>query len=421
MENLKVYAVIGAGYGDEGKGLMTDYFCEKSIGYGKTLNVKVNGGAQAGHTVCRLSGEPSYNRFVFHSIGAGTFAGADTHFGQKFLVNCQQVVDELDIVEQYFRYKPHTSIDPYCRLSLTADVELNRLIENTRTNRHGSCGLGIFETVHRNHSGFGLNIHQLISCQNDDERITLIHKITKEYLLKRIVEILDKENLVFNLKKVEELDNSLLDYAKNDVESFNHLLSMKNISIETLSDRLKYGYTDLVFECSQGLELDWRNERNFPHTTGSHTGLKNIVKEINKLDTSNWLSFEICYVTRSYKTKHGDGFFYEEDNSIKDKYSLYDRTNIHNKYQGTLQFGKLDLDRLQMLIKQDLSLLNNIESPLSCPILKSLSVTHLDQTSEGVLTKNGDIYFTELNSKKFIDGEKTYYSFGEKNTDIIVV
>ena len=27
----KAYAVIGANFGDEGKGLMTDYFCRKNI------------------------------------------------------------------------------------------------------------------------------------------------------------------------------------------------------------------------------------------------------------------------------------------------------------------------------------------------------------------------------------------------------
>ena len=48
-----IKTVTGAGYGDEGKGLMTDYFCDK-LHDDKVLNVKVNGGAQAGHTVCRL-------------------------------------------------------------------------------------------------------------------------------------------------------------------------------------------------------------------------------------------------------------------------------------------------------------------------------------------------------------------------------
>ena len=44
----KAYAVIGANFGDEGKGLMTDLFCRLGD---NVINIRSNGGAQAGHTV----------------------------------------------------------------------------------------------------------------------------------------------------------------------------------------------------------------------------------------------------------------------------------------------------------------------------------------------------------------------------------
>ena len=69
MKNIKV--VIGANFGDEGKGLMTDYFASKS---NKSLVVRFNGGGQAGHTVTTKDGR----RHVFHHFGSGIFAGADT-------------------------------------------------------------------------------------------------------------------------------------------------------------------------------------------------------------------------------------------------------------------------------------------------------------------------------------------------------
>ena len=50
MKDVKV--VIGASFGDEGKGLMTDYFAGKAKEEGKScLVVCGNGGAQRGHTV----------------------------------------------------------------------------------------------------------------------------------------------------------------------------------------------------------------------------------------------------------------------------------------------------------------------------------------------------------------------------------
>ena len=50
MKNVKV--VIGANFGDEGKGLMTDYFSYEAKKNKKSCIVVChNGGAQKGHTV----------------------------------------------------------------------------------------------------------------------------------------------------------------------------------------------------------------------------------------------------------------------------------------------------------------------------------------------------------------------------------
>ena len=59
---MVVKIVIGANFGDEGKGLMTDYFCHQSALRGeKCLVVLHNGGAQRGETVVT----PAGNRDVF--------------------------------------------------------------------------------------------------------------------------------------------------------------------------------------------------------------------------------------------------------------------------------------------------------------------------------------------------------------------
>lgn len=58
MKDIKI--VIGANFGDEGKGLMTDYFSQKS----NSIVVCSNGGAQRGHTVTT----PTAIRHVFHLL-----------------------------------------------------------------------------------------------------------------------------------------------------------------------------------------------------------------------------------------------------------------------------------------------------------------------------------------------------------------
>lgn len=73
-------AVIGAGFGDEGKGLMTDYCCQRPK---YTTVVRFNGGAQAGHTVVT----PDGRRHVFSHFGSGTLRGAATFLSRFFICN----------------------------------------------------------------------------------------------------------------------------------------------------------------------------------------------------------------------------------------------------------------------------------------------------------------------------------------------
>ena len=50
--NYHLKAIIGANYGDEGKGKMTDYFAAEAAKNRKSCIVVLsNGGAQRGHTV----------------------------------------------------------------------------------------------------------------------------------------------------------------------------------------------------------------------------------------------------------------------------------------------------------------------------------------------------------------------------------
>ena len=70
-------AIIGANYGDEGKGLLTDYYAAKSK---HSVVVRFNGGPQAGHTVVTPEGK----RHVFSHYGSGTLAGAQTFLSKHF-------------------------------------------------------------------------------------------------------------------------------------------------------------------------------------------------------------------------------------------------------------------------------------------------------------------------------------------------
>src|ERR1700721_2544919 len=77
----KADIVIGSAFGDEGKGLITDYLCTHSTA--KTCVVRFNGGAQAGHTVEMPDGK----RHIFSHFGSGSFARTPTYLSSYFVCN----------------------------------------------------------------------------------------------------------------------------------------------------------------------------------------------------------------------------------------------------------------------------------------------------------------------------------------------
>ena len=84
----KMIAVIGSGYGDEGKGLMTDYYASK---FDDAIVVRSNGGAQAGHTVTTPTGE----RHVFSHFGSGSYSKTPTYLSEFFVANPMLLAKEL--------------------------------------------------------------------------------------------------------------------------------------------------------------------------------------------------------------------------------------------------------------------------------------------------------------------------------------
>lgn len=63
MEKSMVKAVVGANWGDEGKGKITDMMAEKA-----DIIVRFQGGANAGHTIVN-----NYGKFALHSLPSGVF------------------------------------------------------------------------------------------------------------------------------------------------------------------------------------------------------------------------------------------------------------------------------------------------------------------------------------------------------------
>ena len=134
---MKARIVIGANYGDEGKGTVVANYTKNS---NNVLNILTNGGAQRGHSILTKDGNITFQHF-----GAGTYHGADNYYSRYFILNPMQFVKEYKslIVKPKNIYR-----DLSCRWSTPYDSMAN-LISEEQKGTHASCCMGIWNTIKR--------------------------------------------------------------------------------------------------------------------------------------------------------------------------------------------------------------------------------------------------------------------------------
>ena len=379
---MVIKVVIGANFGDEGKGLMTDYFCHQSTLRGeKTLVVLHNGGAQRGHTVVT----PDGNRHVFHHFGSGTLVGADTYLSEEFVLNPMIFRQEWEELES-MKAIPKVYVNHTCRVTTPFDMILNQIIEESRDNaRHGSCGMGIHETMIRDVCNYPIEMW----FDSSDE--------AKRYYLKEIRNYLSERLLDFGINKIpdnwKEIVNSDL-LIENFISELNFM--GRNISIRF--DRFIEYYDCVVFENGQGLLLDQNNTAYYPHLTPSNTGIKNSLEIIAEMSCKP--DIEVCYVTRTYLTRHGAGRLDGECDKQEINPDMQDLTNVPNPHQGTLRYAKLIEKSLEERILKDFEPARKYGAKLS------LAITHENEY---------DYVFSNTFKKNF---DCIYYSDGETRESV---
>lgn len=340
---MSMSVVIGANYGDEGKGLITDYLSDD-----KTTVVRFNGGAQAGHTVVT----PDGHRHVFHHFGSGTFRGARTFLSHHFVVNPILFVREFRELEKAGLF-PIVYIDPRCPVTTPYDMMLNQAVERKRGNaRHGSCGMGINETLTRHENPeYQLTYRDFFKGGTEVRRKLMA--IRSGYTPHRAHQ-LGVEDLMGPV-----FDEGVFDHYIEDVTLLIHKSSPRFWESGIWSEHI-------VFEGAQGLRLDM-DSPDFPHVTRSKTGLHNVLDLLNRAGMTKD-PVNVYYVTRTYVTRHGAGPLPHELSSLP--YSkVKDDTNIPNPYQGTIRYGWLDTTLLAETVLRDFprNVLNlNLNLAITC-------------------------------------------------------
>ena len=336
---MKARVVIGANFGDEGKGLVTDYLCSQGAG----IVVRFNGGAQAGHTVVRDDGK----RHVFHHFGSGSFEGVPTYLSQYFVVNPICFYREKADLNT-LGMNPTVYGHPECVVTTFADMMINQHMEDKRGDkRHGSVGLGVNETINRSAiSELKITLADLWNGSKSLEKKLV--EICGNYAKFRIGQPIEKpeEMIAAFLKGCEAIANDI------------HPLGIAQCK-------------DPVFEGAQGLLLDQNNKEFFPHLTRSNTGMKNVRALCAQ---ANITDIDTYYVSRTYLTRHGSGPLPGEDAAL----SYPDDTNVEHSYQGSIRFAPLDINKLRSRCAEDFG-----------SDSYKLVLTHMDQLA---LLERADLY-----------------------------
>lgn len=333
-------AVIGLGFGDEGKGRTTDYLVSKSP---NPLVVRFSGGQQAGHTVIYEG-----KKHIFSSFGSGTLRGAPTYLMQLCTISISGIVNEYEELKKQ-GITPTLFIDPHCPVTTPYDINHNRWV--SARNGHGTCGLGINATHRREEK-----LYSLLA-------VDLLYEPVFKEKLRNIGEF-------YNSPEVD-LSGYFEKYRR-----FKELVQAGIVIITSPVMSPELQSLDCIFEGSQGILLD--EEIGFyPNVTASVTGLKNILPIVN----------EVYYITRCYQTRHGNGFMTNQDKSVT-LINNKEEINTTNVYQGDFRTSMLDLDLLQYAHHRE-----KIRNGGKPDLKETLVITCMDQMKKYAFTANGTAYY----------------------------
>lgn len=357
----EVKVVIGANYGDEGKGLVSYCLSRKARSEGrKVLNVFYNGGAQRAHTS---------NGVVRHCSGAGTSVGADTYYSKWFVID--PIAVWLEQAEVY--------IHPDCRIVLPCDVVNNRQKELMRgTSKHGSCGMGIFECVKRS--------------AEKEFAITYRDALT--------------DNLYDDLIRIEKHYGYPRDLVYNNDNFLRALLWMWSNCRMVYDEKVLFKEHDtIIFEGGQGLLLDqiYYHILSDIHTTPSSPGVRNCIKTIDNLGVGP----ELYYVSRGYLTRHGAGSMENECGKDLINKNVVDETNQPNPWQDCLRFGQLRQETLHNRIFRDAAEMISGSSVKSASV--NLIYTQLNYTNGKIAAPDGkyeDIFLPDFADHIYVSDQK---------------
>ena len=279
---MSAFIVLGAQWGDEGKGKMTDYLAE-----GADVVVRFQGGNNAGHTV-----EVGDKQYKLHLIPSGILYDEKKNvIGNGVVVDPQALFEEIEYLESMgVKVTPEKlMISDRAHLIMPYHKVLDKLKEKARgKNDIGTTGKGIGPCYTDKIERSGIRICDLLHADVFEEKLRENVKVKNLYITK----VLEGEPV-----DVEKVLADYKEYAKK-IKPF-----VKDTSVKVY-DSIKAN-KNVLFEGAQGMLLDI-DYGTYPYVTSSNTiagGVSNGVGIGPNLITN------AVGIAKAYTTRVGKGPF----------------------------------------------------------------------------------------------------------------
>lgn len=348
---MEVKIVLGHTFGDEGKGVTVQWLCKKAIEEGKKpVVIRFSGGPQAAHTI--LNGGTEH---ICSSFGSGVLLGVPTILYSDVFIDPISMKKEYDTLVSK-GVKP-VLIRGYNRIITPYDIIAGR--QNAKVREDGTCGKGLYTTFNRYEHFYSPARFSNIDIDPD----LILATAAKHY----------------GVERVEEYDKMFREaYLWMMTETYK-------------SEYIHDDFDVLIFEGSQGLLLDMDNGF-YPNVTPSKVGL-NGVPEIVMDDA------EVYLVTRTYTTRHGNG--YEPKVQCPFDLSKKHETNVNNEFQGEFKTGALEVGLLNRAYERHC--IDNYVKKHNMSL--NLVITHMDVIDGKFEIAEGDAY---LRGSRITDYARCY-------------
>ena len=193
-----VRAIVGANWGDEGKGKITDM-----LGQDSDIIIRFQGGANAGHTIVN-----NYGKFALHTLPSGVFYSHTVNIiGNGVALNIPVMVKELQGIVERGVPTPKILVSDRAQIVMSYHILLDKLEEERLAGKSfGSTKSGIAPFYSDKYAKIGFQVSELFMDEAE--------------LKEKIARVITQKNVLIEhlyhapALKVEDIYEELMEYRR---------------------------------------------------------------------------------------------------------------------------------------------------------------------------------------------------------------